>query len=170
MTEERRLSPESDAVQVDRGALLRIFEEAEDHAVIPLMVTGASMSPFLLDRRSMVFLERDRAYVPRRGDIVLFVRADGTLVLHRVVRRLEDGQLRINGDAQRWTEIIHESQVMAHVVRFCRTKRQTDVRQPGYRFLVRLWMPLRPLHPRLWRMMDIVRRIPQKLSGASKKT
>lgn len=149
--------------QVDRLALIRILTEAEDHTVISLLVTGSSMSPFFLDRRSVVYLERDRSYVPKKGDIVLFCRPDSLVVLHRVIRVLSDGMLLINGDAQSWTETIHTSQVLAHVVRFARTARETDVGHAGYRFLVRLWMPLRPIHPHLWRVFDICRRLPQKL-------
>ncbi len=149
--------------EVNRWELIKLMLDAEDHAIIPLLVTGSSMSPTLLNRKSVVYLERDRSYVPERGDIVFFCRPDGALVLHRVLRLLEDGTLLINGDAQQWTEIIDPIQVVAHVVRFRRTKRETDVNSRAYRFYVRMWMPLRPIHPYLWRFCYICKRIPVKL-------
>ena len=104
---------QEDTRTVDRLDFLRIMTVAEDGSVIPLLVTGTSMLPFLLDRRSVVYLEKDRSYQPKRGDIVLFLRPDGAWVLHRVVRLLPNGKLLINGDGQAWTETIMPQQIMA---------------------------------------------------------
>ncbi len=156
--------------QVDRRELVRVILDAEDHTVIPLLVTGSSMAPMLLDRRSVVYLERNRAYVPRRGDILLFCRPDGTVVLHRLVKCLEDGQLLINGDAQAWTETIFPEQIVARVVRFRRKRRERSVEGLGYRLYVRLWMPLRPLHPKIWRFLFLCSRVPHKLGLVRKQS
>ena len=138
---------QEDTRTVDRLDFLRIMTVAEDGSVIPLLVTGTSMLPFLLDRRSVVYLEKDRSYQPKRGDIVLFLRPDGAWVLHRVVRLLPNGKLLINGDGQAWTETIMPQQIMARVVRICRRKRIFSTENVIYRVLSRMWMPLRPIHP-----------------------
>ncbi len=154
---------QNDTRTVDRLDLLRIMTEAEDGSVIPLLVTGNSMLPFLLNRRSVVYLEKDSDYQPKRGDIVLFLRPDGTWILHRISRLLSNGELLINGDAQAWTETIVPHQVMARVVRICRRKRTFSVEHPWYRLLTRMWMPLRPIHPFGARICYIWHRIPYKL-------
>lgn len=148
---------------VDRTDFLHIILEGEDQQVLPLLVTGGSMMPFLLDRRSLVYLKKDSTYRPRRGDIVMFMRLDGMWVLHRITRLLPDGRLLINGDAQRWTEIILPDQIAAHVVRIRRRKREFSAKHPFYRFLVWLWMPLRLLHPLGGRLCYIWHRLPYKL-------
>ena len=154
---------QEDTRTVDRLAFLRIMTVAEDGSVIPLLVTGTSMLPFLLDRRSVVYLEKDRSYQPKRGDIVLFLRPDGAWVLHRVVRLLPNGKLLINGDGQAWTETIMPQQIMARVVRICRRKRIFSTENVIYRVLSRMWMPLRPIHPIGARICYIWHRLPYKL-------
>lgn len=154
---------QEDARMVDRLDFLRIMTVAEDGSVIPLLVTGTSMLPFLLDRRSVVYLEKDRSYQPKRGDIVLFLRPDGAWVLHRVVRLLPNGKLLINGDGQAWTETIMPQQIMARVVRICRRKRIFSTENVIYRVLSRMWMPLRPIHPIGARICYIWHRLPYKL-------
>lgn len=154
---------QEDARTVDRLVFLQIMSEAEDGSVIPLLVTGGSMLPFLLDRRSVVYLKKDRGYQPKRGDVVLFLRPDGAWVLHRIVRLLPNGELLINGDAQAWTETIMPPQIMAHVVQICRRKRTFSAENVWYRLLSRMWMPLRPIHPFGARICYIWHRIPYKL-------
>ena len=154
---------QEDTRTVDRLDFLRIMTVAEDGSVIPLLVTGTSMLPFLLDRRSVVYLEKARSYQPKRGDIVLFLRPDGAWVLHRVVRLLPNGKLLINGDGQAWTETIMPQQIMARVVRICRRKRIFSTENVIYRVLSRMWMPLRPIHPIGARICYIWHRLPYKL-------
>ena len=152
-----------DTKLVDRMDFMKIIAATEDHSVIPLLVTGGSMTPFLLDRRSVVYLEKDSGYEPKRGDIVMFMRPDGTWILHRISRLLPNGELLINGDAQSWTETIIPAQIAARVVRIRRRKRVFSVTNPVYRFLVWVWIPLRPIHPVGARLCHIWHRIPYKL-------
>lgn len=131
----------------DRAQILGILLSAKDGDRFPLLVTGASMVPFLFNQRSLVFLEKDTGYVPKKGDIVFFARPDGAMVLHRVLEVREDGTLLINGDAQSWTEVIVPEQILARVTHIRRRVRVFSVNAPLYRLAVKLWMPLRKLHP-----------------------
>ena len=66
--------------------------------LLPLLVTGTSMTPFLRHRRDTVYIRGIRHCTqPRQGDILLFYRADNkTLILHRICRRyrFRSGQRR----------------------------------------------------------------------------
>ena len=135
--------------EYDRAQVLAILTSAKDGDRFPLLVTGGSMVPFLFDQRSFVYLEKDAGYVPKKGQIVFFVRPDGALVLHRIIKVHEDGTLLINGDAQSWTEVIRPEQILARVTHIQRRVRVFSVNAPLYRLAVRLWMPLRKLHPKL---------------------
>lgn len=150
--------------QMNRYQLLQMLCDAEDGTVLPLLVTGMSMHPFLYNRRSIVYLEKNSAYVPAKWDIVFFVRPNMAPVLHRVVGIKEDGTLIIKGDAQRWREEIRPEQILAHVTHIQRTGRKFSVEHKFYRFMVRLWMPFRWLHPPVSHAIFVMSRIPFKLS------
>lgn len=64
----------------------------------PLVITGFSMTPFLVSGRDRVLLRPapDRL---RRGDIAFYRRTSGRLVLHRVIRVAPEGYYFV-GDAQ----------------------------------------------------------------------
>ena len=68
---------ESHSLQIDREALAACIAALRPGEELPLLVTGNSMVPFLLNRRSTVFLVREPDYVPRVGDIILCRRIDG---------------------------------------------------------------------------------------------
>ncbi len=154
---------QNDMKNIGKFDLLKIMLTAQDHDVIPLLVTGESMQPILLDRETVVYLEKDAAYRPKRGDIILYWRGDDVWVLHRAVRIYGDGRIKTNGDGQNWTEVIHTSQVVARVVYFVRKGKTVSTDSRGYRFLVGIWMPLRWIHrPTAW-CTHVIRRLPYKL-------
>lgn len=155
---------------LNREQMIRFLLSAKDGDKFPLLVTGGSMVPFLFDQRSFVFLEKDSSYVPQKGDIVFFARPDMTLVLHRVVELREDGTLLINGDAQRWTEVITPDQILAHVTHIQRRTKPFSVENPFYRFMVRLWMPLRDAHPVLMKPFFYLNCVIFKLSRRYRNT
>ena len=90
---------ESHSLQIDREALAACIAALRPGEELPLLVTGNSMVPFLLNRRSTVFLVREPDYVPRVGDIILCRRIDGAYILHRIHKIRKDGVLILNGDA-----------------------------------------------------------------------
>ena len=79
--------------EIDRLQILRLLHDAEDGATVSLMITGMSMTPFLLHKQSIVFLKKERGYRPKKGDIVFFVRQDMSPVLHRIIKVKKDGVL-----------------------------------------------------------------------------
>lgn len=150
--------------ELSRFAMLNILHQAQEHTLIPLLVTSMSMLPFLFHKRSVVFLEKDSAYVPKKGDIVFFLRADTTPILHRIVKVKKDGTLVIKGDAQRWREEIQPYQILAHVTYIQRKRRRFSVRNKFYRLMVGLWMPFRLIHPPVAYCIHLLNRVPFKLS------
>ena len=67
---------------MQQGNLERCLREL-GCAIIP--VTGTSMWPLLQQGRSRVQLAARNGSPLKAGDVVLYRRADGTLVLHRIV-------------------------------------------------------------------------------------
>ena len=115
---------------------------------------GISMLPYLKEGRDAVMLHPfDGA--PKRGDLLLYERACGTLVLHRVVKVERDGTISFRGDNQYFIERgIRADQVIACVKHFYRDGK--EVRVDGfasrvYRARRTLFYPWRRVSRALWR-------------------
>lgn len=140
-----------DAVR-DADALIAILESG---AAIPLVVTGASMMPFLRHGRDTVHLQKKDRY--RRGRILFFRRRNGDFILHRLRRILPDGRFLMNGDAQDWCETVAPEQVLAEVVSVTRNGRTRSTDSPLIRLRDLLWYPTRPVRPLFWRLVHVLR-------------
>ena len=121
---------------------------------LPLVVTGSSMTPFLVGGRDRVFLSRlNRPAKP--GDILLYRRRSGAYVLHRVYRA-EAGKLTMVGDAQQELEPgIDPEQVIALVTR---VERKGKLLGPGsfwWVFFEKVWIQVVPLRRMLWKLYSI---------------
>lgn len=160
---ETQTGGENHSLQIDREMLTACIAALRPGEEMPLLVTGNSMVPFLLNRRSTVFLVRVQDYVPRVGDIVLYRRLDGAYILHRVHKVRKDGVLVLNGDAQVWTELVLPAQVCCSVTHFVRTRRDIRTDSRTYRIYRRLWRGLRPLHAAAASFYYYWHRIPYKL-------
>ena len=142
-----------DAVR-DADALVDILSSG---AVVPIVVTGSSMVPFLKESRDTVYLQQSDA--THRGQIVFFRRPTGEFTLHRVRKIYSDGRLLINGDAQNWCEIIYREQVLASVVSIVRNGRHIDPNSFIRSVLKTLWYPTRPIRPFIWKTYSLFRRL-----------
>ena len=139
------------------GRLLPLLEAG---ASVPLRVTGSSMVPFLRDRRDLVFLRAPRFLPYQPGDILLFRRAGGQLVLHRLRKVRGDGTLLLNGDGQTWLETASQEQVLA-VVEHIRLDDGPPFspRRMDQRLLQRLWGALIPFRRPLLRLLGRLSRL-----------
>ena len=93
-------------------------------------VRGCSMLPLLHAGEDTVRLTVLRG-LPAKNDIVLYRRADGDLVLHRVIRVLRRGVICC-GDNQTKTEYVPASFLLARAVGFIRAGVYTDFTDPSY--------------------------------------
>ena len=80
-------------------------------AVVP--TKGTSMWPLLKEGKCRVKVTAAEGKILKKGDIVLYRRTDGTLVLHRIMKVEEDG-FRVCGDHQwKLDEKVQEEQILA---------------------------------------------------------
>ena len=135
----------------------RILAEEPEVAALPLVVSGRSMTPFLIDGRDTVYLSRLERPA-RRGDILLYQRSGGQYVLHRVWKVEKDGTFTMVGDAQ--TELepgIREDQIIA-IVTFALRKGKAV--SPGFFwwvFFEKIWIRMVPLRPLFWKVYSVFR-------------
>lgn len=120
---------------------------------------GWSMYPLITDGRDQVIVDPVEGHRLCRGDVALYRRDNGILVLHRVWKVSSDG-IWFVGDNQKTVEgPLQREQVlgvMTAVIRKGKTVCSTDIR---YRFLSRLWLTARPLRPLLSHIAAVIKRL-----------
>ena len=124
-----------------------------DGAVLPLYVSGSSMNPFLISRRDIVYLSAVKESDFKKGSTVLFKRNDGSLVLHRINKILDESRVQVNGDSQNWFETVSINQIVAKVTEIERKgkKRKADsFYWSCINFFWKVLFPLRSLIMRIW--------------------
>ncbi len=122
-------------------------------AVVPLCVSGNSMNPFFISRRDIVYLKLFSDHELKRNKILLYKRSDGSLVLHRVRKVLQDGKLKMNGDAQSWCETISKEQIIAIVSEIERKGKIRNADSVYWTVINNFWyivFPLRSMIMRVW--------------------
>ena len=120
-----------------------LLEVIESGAAFRLYPRGTSMLPLLRQGMDSVDLVKPR--LPKKGDICLYRRPNGTLVLHRIVNVDRDGTLSFRGDNQTETERgITADRILARVARVYRGERPVSPGGFFYR-MTRLSAPARAL-------------------------
>lgn len=139
---------------------IKIIEDTvKNGGNMPLVVTGNSMKPFMVDGRDTVWLENCKDSDYKRGKILLFRREDGKIVLHRVRKVLPDGILVMNGDAQYWCEEIKKEQVLAVVTYIEKNGKKMSCNSLKYKIKIEVWQLLKPLRPLFFRTEHKIKRI-----------
>lgn len=89
-----------------------IIEVLENNSTVTITASGTSMEPLIHDGKDNVVLKKPGGDF-RIGDIVLYKRNNGKLVLHRIIGKDENGFI-LRGDNQLLKEYgISESQIIA---------------------------------------------------------
>ncbi len=131
--------------EMDTREYLAMLKELVDQGrQVNLLISGSSMSPFLIHHRDTIYFQKpDREL--KSGDMVFFRRSNGQYVMHRIVKIRPDGFYML-GDAQ--TEIegpIDRAQIFGLVTA---VKRNGRMLRPGdfwWEFFARVWLRIIPL-------------------------
>lgn len=143
------------------SALLPILAEGRN---LKLPFSGLSMSPLLVGGRDEVLITSVLGKRLRRGDIVLYVRKDGTHVLHRI-HHVKNNLYYMLGDAHTWIEgPIKEEDVLAVATAVIRKGKIILCSQYSYRIISGLWLLLRPIRPEVLRSVRGLSRLLVKRS------
>lgn len=134
--------------------LLKTMEETQ---TVPLVISGSSMTPFLVHGRDTVYLSKIQRPL-KKGDMILYRRESGAYILHRICD-LDGETYTLVGDAQTQREPgIRREQVLALVTA---VRRKGRLLQPGsfwWEFFEKIWLRLIPLRPVIVRIYAAVRR------------
>ncbi len=141
--------------------------QLDSQGVANLAVTGSSMLPMLHSRRDMVCLKRLEG-PPRKGDVLLYQRADESYILHRVVKKPGKEVCICCGDNQWVLEQVPLNRIVAVVVGFYRNGKKYSVKQKGYRCYAGLWTGLLPVRKPLLLARRLLGRLRRGLQNLSK--
>ena len=137
-------------------------ELTEQGREVNMLISGNSMSPFLMHGRDSIRLKKpDRKL--RKGDMVFFQRKSGKFVMHRIIRVRKEG-FYLLGDSQQSSEIegpIEESQIFAMITSVCRKGRWIGPGNFWWEFFeqcrIRM-IPFRRFLINTYRLMTTIRR------------
>ena len=109
------------------------------YAVVP--ISGTSMLPLLKEGKSLVELTgKDRKQL-KKGDVVLYRKNDGTLVLHRIRKAESDDIFTVLGDHQfKNAEQVNKEQIIAVAQGFFLNGRFVDEKTRWYRMYKKIWL------------------------------
>ncbi len=119
-------------------------------SAVKLKPQGYSMYPLFLPGRDEAVIEHCVPSELHRGDVILYRRVQGILVLHRICRITRDGFYLV-GDNQ--TEVegpLSPEQIHGKLTGVVRNGKSFSVSHPIYRMLSSIWLFLRPVRPFFW--------------------
>ena len=135
--------------EVDTESYLGILKElVQEGKTVSLLISGSSMSPFLIHHRDYIYFQApDRPL--KRGDMVFYTRDSGQYVMHRIrkVRKDANGPLYdMIGDGQRLTEKgIREDQIFGLIISVKRNGKDIHPGDFWWEFFRTFWLFIIPL-------------------------
>ena len=129
------------------------------------IIQGDSMMPMHMQGRDRVVIEKPD-FPLKKYDVPLYVRADGTIVLHRIVKVLETQNGRqyfMRGD-NTWPleKDIDEKNMVAVLSRFCRKGKWYDADDKRHIAYAKMWCFLFPLRLFVFKCFNFLARVIKK--------
>ena len=126
-------------------SLPRTIPELLENHTIQVQPQGYSMYPLFVPGRDSAVIEKADCDRLKKGDVILYRRENGILVLHRICRITKDGFYTV-GDNQTAVEgPLTASQISGKLIHIIRNGHSFSVNHPVYRILSGFWLFLRPV-------------------------
>ena len=118
---------------------------------VSMLITGSSMSPFLLSHKDTICFKAPWRPL-RRGDMVFYERQSGQFVMHRIYTVRDEG-LYIVGDAQHEIEgPVNPNQVFGLVTKANRRGKWIGPEDIWWKFYAHIWIRLVGLRPMIFQL------------------
>lgn len=127
------------------GEFMDIETLLKSGQTIQLFPQGYSMYPLLVPDRDEVILSPLPDRPLRRGDVALYRRDTGILVLHRICRCKEDGYYMVGDNQVQVEGPLRKEQVIGIMSGFVRKGKLFSSDDLWYRILSRIWLVMRPV-------------------------
>ena len=134
----------------------------EENELVKITPEGYSMYPLVVPGRDRVTLKKADPNGIRRGEVWLYRRPSGILVLHRVWKVREDGIFMVGDNQSEVEGPLTKDRFFAKVVTFKRKGKEFSARNPIYVVLSGLWLWMRPLRLPIMKPLAVLKK---KLRG-----
>ncbi len=136
----------------------------EDGNVIQIKPQGWSMYPLMINGRDSAIIEPLGDTDLKRGDVVLYRRKNGVLVLHRIWKCKTEGIYLVGDNQDEIEGPLHRSQMKGRMIAVVRKGKKVSVKHPLYVLYARIWLFLRPCRP--W-ISNVVHKLKGEKNGRS---
>lgn len=156
---------------VDNEKLIPVLRELiQQGKSVNLLISGSSMSPFLIHHRDYIIFEKPEKPL-KRGNMVFYQRPNGAYVMHRIHHIDKKGNLFIIGDAQTQIEGPVDQNCVFGIV--TKVKRKGKLIGPGdfwWEFFEHIWIHMIPVRHFITKIYGIQYRIRSAGSVKNKKS
>lgn len=143
-------------------AIKAVLDMIENGEMYPIKGSGDSMRPFLNEKDTLIVTAVGDRKI-RAGDILLYERANGQYVFHRVYKDCKNKQYSFVGDNQFFVEKgIRRDQLRAYVKKVIRNGKEIDCERGCIRGLMIIRMYMRVNVFRLYYLCRKIRKTLQK--------
>lgn len=135
-----------------------ILNQLNEKGFVVSKIRGISMWPFFNQKNTQVYIKRTPIY--KKNDCILFLRSNGQLILHRILK-VKDAYFLVSGDNESVVEKVYLEQIKGCVFEYYKhgkTKTLTGFRYHVYLIFMKLCRPLRVLR-------DFIKKFIKKLIG-----
>ena len=135
-------------MKIDTKIYLSFLKEMiEQNTDVSIVISGNSMSPFLVNHRDVIYLSKINRKL-KKGDLVLYQRLSGQYVVHRIVKVKKSGYY-LAGDNQIAIEgPILDKQIFGLVTKVKRKGKWIEAGNFWWEFFEHVWIWVLP-----WRMI-----------------
>ena len=135
-------------MKIDTKIYLSFLKEMIEQSVdVSIVISGNSMSPFLVNQRDVIYLSKINRKL-KKGDLVLYQRLSGQYVVHRIVKVKKSGYY-LAGDNQIAIEgPILDKQIFGLVTKVKRKGKWIEAGNFWWEFFEHVWIWVLP-----WRMI-----------------
>ena len=129
----------------------------EEDNIIQMKPQGWSMYPLIYYGRDAAVIEPADVEKLKRGDVVLYRRDKGILVLHRIWKRTEEGFYLVGDNQVEIEGPLRPDQMKGRMIRVIRKGKEISVDSVGYKLYARVWLWLRPCRPVLSKIVHVLK-------------
>lgn len=116
-----------------------------DGRTVQIEPHGWSMYPLLVPGRDQAIIAPAEPEKMRRGDVVLYRREQGILVLHRIWKVTPEGFYMVGDNQSKVEGPLRPCQIKGRLTAVIRNGREILMQNPLSIFLARFWLLLRPV-------------------------
>ena len=135
------------SVNTSQEALHTIQESFLTQKEIRIYPQGTSMFPLLTEKRDSVILSPCTDHRFHKGDLLLYQRENGLLILHRLCRIKKDGFYFVGDNQTQIEGPVLQKQVVAIATKITRKNHTFRTNHILYVLYGRIWLLFRPIRP-----------------------